>query len=63
MTTQAKFVSFRESRTPEQRRAYIEEQLAKGNPKYVDRATWIKNNQDKIRLSILEDKVAKLLKE
>ena len=55
MGTQATFVSFRESKSPEERRKYIDEQIALGNPKYKDRATWLRENQDKIRLSIVED--------
>ena len=55
MATQATFVSFRDSKTPEERRKYVDEQIALGNTKYKPRAKWLQENQDKIRLSIVED--------
>ena len=55
MATQATFVSFRESKSPEERRKYVDEQIALGNKKYKPRPEWLKENQDKIRLSIVED--------
>jgi len=60
MSTQGEFVSFQVSKTPEQRRAYVEQQIALGNPKYKDRATWIQENQPTIRVGILEKRVATL---
>jgi hypothetical protein len=51
MTDQQTFVPFAQSKTPEERRAYVD-----ANPgKYKPRAEWLKENQDKIRLSIVED--------
>ena len=55
MATQATFVPFRESKSPEERRKYVDEQIALGNTKYKPRAKWLEENQDKIRLSIVED--------
>ena len=60
MSTQTEFVSFQVSKTPEERRAYVEQQIALGNPKYKDRATWIQENQPTIRVGILEKRVATL---
>ena len=60
MTTQGEFVSFQVSKTPEERRAYVEQQIALGNPKYKPRATWIQENQPTIRVGILEKRVATL---
>ena len=55
MATQATFVPFRESKSPEERRKYVDEQIALGNTKYKPRAKRLEENQDKIRLSIVED--------
>ena len=55
MATQVTFVPFRESKSPEERRKYVDEQIALGNTKYKPRAKWLEENQDKIRLSIVED--------
>ena len=60
MSTQSTFVSYRESKTPEQRRAYVEEQIALGNKKYKPRPDWIKENQATIRVGVLEKRVATL---
>ena len=60
MSTQGEFVSFQVSKTPEERRKYIDEQLALGNTKYKPRADWIKENQATIRVGVLEKRVATL---
>ena len=60
MSTQTEFVSFQVSKTPEERRAYVEQQIALGNPKYKDRATWIQENQPTIRVGILEKRAETL---
>ena len=60
MSTQTEFVSFQVSKTPEERRAYVEQQIALGNPKYKSRSTWIQENQATIRVGILEKRVATL---
>ena len=60
MSTQAQFVSYRDSKSPEERRAYVEQQIALGNPKYKSRATWIQENQATIRVGILEKRVETL---
>jgi len=58
---QQSFISYTESKSPEERRQYIEEQIALGNPKYKDRNTWLKENADKIRISKLEAQVNEIL--
>ena len=60
MSTQSTFVSYRESKTPEQRRAYVDQQIALANPKYKSRATWIQENQATIRVGVLEKRVETL---
>ena len=60
MSTQGEFVSFQVSKTPEQRRAYVDQQIALGNTKYKPRATWIQENQATIRVGILEKRVETL---
>tara|TARA_B110000238_G_C15852260_1_gene321559 strand:+ start:290 stop:496 length:207 start_codon:yes stop_codon:yes gene_type:complete len=58
---QQSFIPYTESKSPEERRQYIEEQIALGNPKYKDRNTWLKENADKIRISKLEAQVNEIL--
>ena len=58
---QQSFIPYTESKSPEERRQYIEEQRALGNPKIVPRDTWLKENADKIRISKLEAKVNEIL--
>ena len=58
---QKSFIPYTESKSPEERRQYIEEQLALGNPKYQPRNTWLKENADKIRISKLEAQVNEIL--
>ena len=60
MSTQGEFVSFQVSKTPEERRAYVDQQIALGNTKYKPRATWIQENQATIRVGILEKRVETL---
>jgi hypothetical protein len=60
MSTQGEFVSFQVSKTPEERRAYVDQQIALGNPKYKDRKTWIQENQATIRVGVLEKRVETL---
>ena len=60
MSTQPSFVSYRESKSPEERRAYVYQQIALGNPKYKSRATWIQENQATIRVGVLEKRVETL---
>ena len=60
MSTQTEFVSFQVSKTPEERRAYVEQQIALGNPKYKSRSTWIQENQATIRVGVLEKRVETL---
>ena len=58
---QQSFIPYTESKSPEERRQYIEEQRALGNPKIVPRNTWLKENADKIRISKLEAQVNEIL--
>jgi|TARA_R110002167_G_scaffold38374_1_gene119528 hypothetical protein len=58
---QQSFIPYTESKSPEERRQYIEEQRALGNPKIVPRDTWLKENADKIRISKLEAQVNEIL--
>ena len=60
MSTQQSFVSYRESKTPEERRAYVDQQIALGSTKYKSRATWIQENQATIRVGVLEKRVETL---
>ena len=60
MSTQPSFVSYRESKSPEERRAYVDQQIALGNTKYKPRATWIQETQATIRVGVLEKKVETL---
>ena len=60
MSTQPSFVSYRESKSPEERREYVDQQIALGNPKYKSRATWIQENQATIRVGVLEKRVETL---
>ena len=60
MSTQTSFVSYRESKSPEERRAYVDQQIALGNPKYKSRSTWIQENQATIRVGVLEKRVESL---
>ena len=58
---QQSFIPYTESKSPEERRQYIEKQRALGNPKIVPRDTWLKENADKIRISKLEAQVNEIL--
>jgi len=64
--TQGTFQSFTDPnspnyKSPEERKLYIEEQIAKGNPKYIERNAWLKENADKIRITKLEEQVSLIL--
>ena len=59
--TQETFQSYMETKSPEERKQYIDEQVAQGNPKYTERNTWLKENADKIRISKLEAQVNEIL--
>ena len=57
MANQISFVE----RTPEQKRAYVDEQIAKGNPKYMPRDKWLEKNAVPIAIRNLEQKVDGLI--
>ena len=59
--TQGTFESYMDTKSPEERKQYVDEQIALGNPKYKDRNTWLKENTDKIRISKLEAQVNEIL--
>jgi|TARA_R100000049_G_C1873231_1_gene32248 recombinational DNA repair ATPase RecF len=59
MANQISFVE----RTPEQKRAYVDEQIAKGNPKYMPRDKWLEKNAVPIAIRNLEQKVDALREE
>ena len=59
--TQGTFESYMDTKSPEERKQYIDEQVALGNPKYTERNTWLKENADKIRISKLEAQVNEIL--
>jgi len=59
--TQGTFESYMDTKSPEERKQYVDEQIALGNPKYKDRNTWLKENADKIRISKLEAQVNEIL--
>jgi hypothetical protein len=48
--------SYRE-RTPEEKRAYVDAQIAAGNPKFKPRKQWIADNQEIIGINALNKKV------
>jgi len=59
--TQETFQSYMDTKSPEERKQYIDKQVAQGNPKYTERNTWLKENADKIRISKLEAQVNEIL--
>ena len=59
--TQSTFESYMDTKSPQERKQYVDEQIALGNPKYKDRNTWLKENADKIRISKLEAQVNEIL--
>ena len=48
--------SYRE-RTPEEKRAYVDAQIAAGNPKYKPKGQWIADNKEMIGINALTKKV------
>ena len=48
--------SYRE-RTPEEKRAYVDAQIAAGNPKYKPLGQWIADNKELIGINALNKKV------
>ena len=48
--------SYRE-RTPEEKRAYVDAQIAAGNPKYKPLGQWIADNKEMIGINALTKKV------
>jgi hypothetical protein len=60
MAEQQAFVPFSESKTPEERTKWVDEQRALGNPKILPKGEWYKKNEVKIRISNLEQEVKSL---
>jgi len=44
-------------RSPEEKRAYVDAEIAKGNPKYMPREKWLEKNAVPIAIRSLEQKV------
>ena len=55
------YKSYTQTKSPEERKQYVQQQIALGNPKYKNRNDWIKENIDKIRLNNLVTVVAQIL--
>ena len=53
MAIKESFVPYSVSKTPEERRAFVDAQITKGNPKYMSRDKWLKANETNIRISSL----------
>jgi len=49
--------SYFNTKTAEERRAFVDAQIAKGNPKYKNRDQWLKDNALPIAIRSLEQKV------
>ena len=45
------------TKTPEEKRAFVDAQIAAGNPKYKPRKQWIADNQEIIGINTLNKKV------
>ena len=54
--TQGTFQSYMDTKSPDQRRQYVEEQRALGNPKILSKSEWY----DKNRVRLLEERIVKL---
>ena len=61
MSNQGQFVPFSESKSPEERSAWVEAQRALGNPKILDKKDWFKKNETNIRLENLDKKMDLIL--
>ena len=55
MTT--KFVSYQDTKTPEERKAYVNAQIAAGNPKYKPFGEWMAANKEIVGINALTKKV------
>ena len=60
MAEQQAFVPFSESKTPEERTKWVDEQRALGNPKILPKAEWFKQNGLRIEVSNLKKEVKSL---
>jgi hypothetical protein len=60
--TNMAYKSYMETKTQEERKRYVEEQIALGNPKYKPFKEWIANNQDKIEINNLKKELEVLKK-
>ena len=61
MSTQPSFVSYRESKTPEERSAWEEAQIALGNKKILSKKEWYEKNKVDIKLENLDKKMDLIL--
>jgi len=61
MSNQDKFVPFSESKSPEERTAWVEAQRALGNNKILSKRDWYKKNEVSIRLDNMDKKMDLIL--
>ena len=54
--TQGTFESYMDTKSPEERKQYVDEQRALGNPKILSKAEWYEKN----RVRLLEERIVKL---
>ena len=60
MTDQATFVSYRDTKGPEETNKWVAEQRALGNPKILPKDEWFKQNGLRIEVSNLRKEVKSL---
>ena len=60
MTDQATFVSYRDTKGPEETNKWVAEQRALGNPKILPKAEWLKKNALRIEVNKLKTEVKSL---
>ena len=61
MSNQGQFVPFSESKTPEERTAWVEAQRALGNNKILSKKDWYEKNKVDIKLENLDKKMDLIL--
>ena len=61
MSNQGQFVPFSESKTPEQRSAWVGAQRALGNKKILSKKDWYEKNKVDIKLENLDKKMDLIL--
>ena len=61
MSNQGQFVPFSESKSPEERTAWVEAQRALGNKKILSKKEWYEKNKIDIKLENLDKKMDLIL--